>query len=152
MFELSFIQEPALRGPLSQFSQIRLPQTYQKGVNVKRRYGGPGYRALRAPGGHGRTLPYGRFCARGALRIRPLSTPGASNTDCEWMEDCQHDTTLLRRNKAHFLILHMIAARTPGYVIDGQMHHAATILTMCCNPESLAAPLHTTRAKSPSRT
>ena len=65
------------------------------------------------------------------------------------MENTLH--TSIRRNNALSLILHMIAARTPGCVIDGQMRRAATILTMCCDPEAMAAPLHTTRAKSPSR-
>ena len=59
--------------------------------------------------------------------------------------------TLLRRNNAHSQILHMIAARAPGYVIDCRMQHAETIQTIPCDRESMASPLNASRAKTPSR-
>ena len=79
--------------------------------------------------------------ARARLAHTAPQTPSATMI---LMENTLHTYTA-RRNDALSLILHMIAARAPGCVIDVQMHRAATILTMCCDPESMAAPLHTTR-------
>ena len=86
------------------------------------------------------SAPAARFAYAYLARVPP-QTPNAMG----WkIASTLH--TLLRRNNAHFDILHTIAARAPEDVINSRVQHAAAILTPCSNRDAMAAPLHTPRA------